>query len=105
MHTKVSLRFCLVALSWVLFVKLAAMAAPLPAEPKAAAVPAEKTRKALDQVVNVEFSEQPLHSALNQLSEQTKIKFVLDRMTIALMGVTLYLIAGLVERRLVGARA
>ncbi len=83
MHMKLSLRFCLVAACWVAFVKLSAMAAPLPAEPKTPVSAAEKVRKALDQVVNLEFSEQPLQSALAQLTEQTKIKFVLDRVALA----------------------
>jgi type II secretory pathway component HofQ len=85
MHTKISIRFCLVAACWVLFVKLTALAAPLQAEPKGAVSPAEKVRKALDQVVNIEFSEQPLQSALSQLTDQTKIKFVLDRISVATM--------------------
>lgn len=79
MRMKLSLRFCLVAVCWIAFVKLAALAAPLPAEPKVPVSPAEKVRKALDQVVNIEFSEQPLQQAMTQLSEQTKIKFIVDR--------------------------
>jgi hypothetical protein len=85
MHTKFPLRFCLVAACWVLFVKLAAFAAPLPTEPKMPVSPAEKVRKVLDQVVSIEFAEQPLQSALAQLTEQTKIKFVLDRVALATM--------------------
>ncbi|OAI47520.1 hypothetical protein AYO44_09420 [Planctomycetaceae bacterium SCGC AG-212-F19] len=81
-----SLRFCLVALTWALFVKLAAMAAPVTADPKAAPSAAEKTRKALDQVITMEFADQPLQAALAQLTEQTKLRFVLDRVTIAQVG-------------------
>jgi hypothetical protein len=82
-----SLRFWLVALTWVLFVKLAVLAAPLPADPKAAPSGADKVRKALDQAVTIEFAEQPLQVALNQLGEQVKLKFVIDRVAIAQMGV------------------
>jgi hypothetical protein len=53
----------------------------------AADSPAEKLRKTLDQTISVEFVDQPLHLALAQLREQTKINFVLDRMTINQMGI------------------
>ena len=78
-------QFWLVALVWALFVKLSVMAAPV-TTPSGGPNAADKARKALDQVISVEFAEQPLHAALAQLGEQTKLRFVLDRLTIAQMG-------------------
>jgi len=49
--------------------------------------PAERIRKELDQTITIEFADQPLHLALNQLREQTKINFVLDRQTLAQMNI------------------
>jgi len=67
--------------------RLVASAAPT-AEPKAPPVsPAEKVRKDLDQVITLDITEQPLNLAVNQLREQTKINFVLDKMTLTQMGV------------------
>lgn len=54
---------------------------------KSEITPAEKIKKALDQVSDLDISDQPLHLALAQLKEQTKVNFVLDRVTIANMGV------------------
>lgn len=48
--------------------------------------PAEKLRKALDQVRDLEIVDQPLPLAINQLREQTKINFVLDRTSLMTMG-------------------
>ena len=44
----------------------------------------EKIRKDLEKVIDFDTAEQPLHLALNQLREQSKINFVLDRQTLAL---------------------
>ena len=63
-------------------------AAPVASEPRTAPSPAEKNRKLLDQSVSAEFAEQPLHAVLTTLGEQTKIKFVLDRMTMAQVGLS-----------------
>jgi type II secretory pathway component GspD/PulD (secretin) len=64
-----------------------ASAAPADSETKdKAAGPAEKIRKALDQPITVDINEQPLTHALNQIREQTKINFVVDRMLIQQMG-------------------
>ena len=41
--------------------------------------PAEKLRKALDRVRDLEIREQPLDAAVNQLREQTGINFTIDR--------------------------
>jgi hypothetical protein len=76
------------ALTLVLAVAVApASAAPADPETKdKAAGPAEKIRKALDQPINLDINEQPLTHALNQIREQTKINFVVDRMLIQQMG-------------------
>ena len=67
----------------------AAPAAPVPSAPdgkKAAETPAERVRRALDQnIANLEIENQQLNLALEQLHEETKITFVLDRATIAQM--------------------
>ena len=58
-------------------------AAPISADAKAKAeAPAEKTRRLLDQTVNVEFVDQTLQAVLDQLSEQTKVKFIIDRVAL-----------------------
>lgn len=56
----------------------AADKAPTPAE-----TPAEKLRKALDRVRDLEIIEQPLDAAVNQLREQTGINFLIDRIAVA----------------------
>jgi hypothetical protein len=50
------------------------------------ASPADKIRKALDQTLTLDVNEQPLQLAINQLREQTKINFVLDRFVMQQMG-------------------
>jgi hypothetical protein len=68
----------------------AAPAAPVPSthdDKKPAETPAEKVRKALDQTIaSLEIENQQLPLALDQLREETKVNFVLDRGTIAQMG-------------------
>src|SRR5262245_61913733 len=55
---------------------------------KPAETAAEKVRKALDQnVANLDIENQQLPLALDQLHEETKVNFVLDRATIAGLGV------------------
>jgi hypothetical protein len=49
--------------------------------------PAEKIKKALDQTTDLELENQPLGLAINQLREQTKLNFVLDRWTIQQLGI------------------
>jgi hypothetical protein len=56
-------------------------------DPKKADTPAEKIRKALDQVTDLEITDQPLHLAVAQLREQTKLNFVLDRQMLANLGI------------------
>ena len=49
--------------------------------------PAEKIRKALDQTIDLDMTDQSLNQAITQLREQTKLNIVLDRMTVInLMG-------------------
>jgi hypothetical protein len=66
------------------------LAAPVPSpseeKPKAEA-PAEKIRKILDQPTNLDIADQSLELAVAQLREETKINFVLDRPTIANLGI------------------
>jgi hypothetical protein len=52
---------------------------------KKAETAAEKIKKALDQTVDLEV-DQPLHLAVAQLREQTKLNLVLDRQTLLNMG-------------------
>jgi hypothetical protein len=67
----------------------AAPAAPVPPPrdaKKTGETPAEKVRKALDQnIANLEIDNQQLNLALEQLHEETKINFVIDRTTITQM--------------------
>ena len=89
MRNSIPRNFWLVALVWLLFVKLVALAAPVTTDPKPAPpTAAEKARKALEQSITMEFTEQSLLSVLNQLSERTQVKFALDRAVIAQMGFT-----------------
>src|SRR5947208_8085736 len=48
---------------------------------------AEKTRKALEQTISLDFADQRLDQAIAHLREQTKLTFILDRATIQQMGV------------------
>ncbi len=63
---------------------LAAPAAPESKEKTAGS--AETLRKALDQNITLEITEQPLTTVLNKIREQTKINFVVDKMLIQQMG-------------------
>jgi hypothetical protein len=49
--------------------------------------PADRMRKALDQVTDVKIENQPLDKAIEQLRDATKINFVLDRVAVAGMGI------------------
>jgi hypothetical protein len=62
-------------------------AAPATSADKASSAPAEKVRKELDRLISIEIDQQPLALAINQLHEQTRINFVLDRLAIAQIGV------------------
>jgi hypothetical protein len=74
----------LVVFAWVV---TPVRAAPLGSDAKdKAATPADKIRKALDQTLTIDVNEQPLPLAINQLREQTKINFVLDRFVMQQMG-------------------
>jgi hypothetical protein len=62
-------------------------AAPTPPDVASKEVSAaEKTKKQLDQPIRLEVTDQSLNAALNQIREQTKINFVVDRFTIQQMG-------------------
>ncbi len=81
-----ALRACaVVGLAWGL--ACPAPAAPLPADRADAAKSADKLRKELDRVITIDFDQQPLHLAVIQLHEQTKVNFVLDRFTLGQMNV------------------
>jgi hypothetical protein len=46
-----------------------------------------KVRKALDEPMSLELTDQPLSAALNKIREQAKINFVLDRLTLQQNGI------------------
>ncbi len=63
------------------------VAAPAgPEAPAKDAGPAENLKKQLDQNVTLEINDQSLSAAINQIREQTKINFVVDKLTIQQMG-------------------
>jgi ribosomal protein L25 (general stress protein Ctc) len=66
-----------------------APAAPITKDkPEQAPLANEMVRKALDQTINnLEIDNQPFHLAIDQLREETKINFVLDRTSIAVAGI------------------
>ncbi len=67
---------------------LGTVALPAPVVPKEKApAPAQRLRKELDKSIDFETTDQPLDLALDQLREQTKINFVLDRQTLAQMNI------------------
>jgi predicted transcriptional regulator len=59
---------------------------PAPRGKDKAVSPGERIRTIFDQKITIDVTEQPLALALNQLREQTKINFVLDRFTLQQMG-------------------
>jgi hypothetical protein len=88
MPTVMTARWSRLALGVALAWPLAAAAAPAPPGKAAApASPAEKLRKELDRVLSIDLDQQPLHLAINQLHEQTKVNFVLDRFTLGQVNV------------------
>jgi hypothetical protein len=71
-------------LTLVCLAAVQALPAPVNPETKNTTVaPAEKLRKELDKVIDFEAPDQPFHLALKQLSDQTRINIVLDRVTLA----------------------
>jgi len=65
---------------------VAALAAPASeGDAKKAESPVDKIRKALDQAIDLDMTDQSLNQAITQLREQTKLNIVLDRMTIVNM--------------------
>ncbi len=77
-------------LSMGIFWAACALASP-PSQAAGAETAAEKLRKALDQVRDLEIANQPLDAAVNQLREQTGINFVIDQAAVSasLPGVSL----------------
>ncbi len=63
----------------------AAPAAPVSGNATNAETPAQRIRKALDQVRDVNIENQTLPLAINQLREETKINFVLDQASLMAM--------------------
>lgn len=76
----------LLLLSCTLLVAPAPAGAAPAVEPKKVETPAEKLRKALDQIIDLDMADQSLAQAVNQLREQTKINFVLDRFLLQSLG-------------------
>ncbi len=74
-------------LSGVIVAATMAAARSAPTKAEAAASSAEKIRKQMDQIISVDIDGQSLQLAINQLREQTKINFVVDKMMIAQMGI------------------
>jgi hypothetical protein len=71
----------------MLLVPTLIQAGPGPASDSAKSeTPAERVKKALDQIVDVDIENQSLQNAVVQLREQTKVPFVLDRTTVILQG-------------------
>ena len=63
-------------------------AAPAPDDAKARSrPPADKIRKELERIINLDVDQQPLALAVAQVHELTKINFVLDRVTLAQSGI------------------
>src|SRR5260370_3867154 len=79
---------CGLAVGFVLLLAACVLvAAPAgPEAPAKAAGPAENLKKQLDQNVTLEINDQSLSAAINQIREQTKINFVVDKLTIQQMG-------------------
>lgn len=65
-------------LAWALVFTLVARGAPGVAEKAQEPTPAEKTRKALEETISAEFSDQSLTTALQDLGDKAKVKFVVD---------------------------
>lgn len=81
------------ALSMGIFLAVCGLA---PAQPQAAGAEttAEKLRKALDQVRDLEIANQPLDAAVNQLREQTALNFTLDQTAVPPSPVAANLLGG-----------
>jgi len=81
-HTLIGCVALTAAIGMVTFLR----AGPAPeTEPKPVS-PVEKIRKALDTPITLEITDQSIEVALNQLRDQTKINFVVDRFSIQQMG-------------------
>ena len=59
------------------------------ADTKKGESPVEKIKKVLDQTTDLDITDQPLGLAIAQLREQTRLNFVIDRLTIANLGIDL----------------
>ena len=65
----------------------AAVAAPVPAEPKSADGPVQKARKALEQTVTAKSDGKSLHDAIDLLKEVAKVDIALDTNTVLQLGI------------------
>jgi hypothetical protein len=72
----------LAAVGWVAFLS----AGPAPDSTKKTPAEVDKVRKALDETMSLDVTNQPLSAALNQIRDQAKINFVVDRLTIQQAG-------------------
>jgi type II secretory pathway component GspD/PulD (secretin) len=79
-------RHALAALFMAVFPALACAAPAAPEAKDQETTPAEKARRQLDQTVTLELADQSLSAALNQLREQTKLNFVVDKSTMQQFG-------------------
>src|SRR5258708_3573240 len=61
-------------------------AGPAPDPGKKTPSDVDKVRKALDETITLEVTDQPLTAALNKIREQTKINFVVDKLSIQQAG-------------------
>src|SRR5262245_3767323 len=90
MQLRISRRHGLVALAFALALAAAPAAPVSPPRDvsKPTDTPADKVKKALDQTIaTLDIENQQLPLALEQLHEETKINFVLDRAAIAQTGI------------------
>jgi hypothetical protein len=89
------MRLDLVRWATLTVLALGLSASALPAAPQSGdqkgkpVSPADKIRHDMDQAVTIDVAEQPLNLAINQLREQTRINFVLDKATMGAMGIDL----------------
>jgi hypothetical protein len=77
------------ALMWALAFSQGAPVGEEKKTDKANVTTAEQLRKELNKPITFDIDEQPINLAINQLKEQTKINFVLDRFTLTALGMDL----------------
>jgi hypothetical protein len=81
-HSLAGCLLLLAAVGWVAFLS----AGPAPDRTKKTPAEVDKVRKALDETMSLDVTNQPLSAALNQIRDQAKINFVVDRLTIQQAG-------------------